>query len=240
MRKVLDVIWGERKQEYFCKQDWTGNAPDGQISPVGWVEPFAKPIIFANLQLMGIASLHPSYGPRFSSRGPDEAQRNPGLADLDSQISLRSSGLRCWPTSLPTRAPSPGSFYKSADLKAFLLGATAQPSGCAPPAVFARVQPLLAGYGTKEITSLRLAMSAHGAGGSSVGWVEPFAKPILFANLQLMGIASLHPSYGPGSPAFAGDNDWGRGAFVLNPSLRANGSPECAGAVIASEAKQFS
>src|SRR4030081_3873538 len=63
MRKVLDVIWGERKQEYFCKQDWTGNAPDGQISPVGWVEPFAKPIIFANLQLMGIASLHPSYGP---------------------------------------------------------------------------------------------------------------------------------------------------------------------------------
>jgi hypothetical protein len=30
-------------------------------SPVGWVEPFAKPIIFANLQLMGIASLHPSY-----------------------------------------------------------------------------------------------------------------------------------------------------------------------------------
>jgi len=94
MRKVLDVIWGERKQEYFCKQDWTGNAPDGQISPVGWV--------------------------------------------------------------------------------------------------------------------------------------EPFAKPIIFANLQLMGIASLHPSYGPGSPAFAGDNDWGRGAFVLNPSLRANGSRECA------------
>ena len=30
-----------------------------------------------------------------------------------------------------------------------------------------------------------------------VGWVEPFAKPIIFANRQLMGIASLHPSYEP-------------------------------------------
>ena len=33
--------------------------------PVGWVEPFAKPISFAkaiwHLQLMGIAALHPSY-----------------------------------------------------------------------------------------------------------------------------------------------------------------------------------
>ena len=84
MRKVLDVIWGERKQEYFCKQDWTGNAPDGQISPVGWVEPFAKPIIFANLQLMGIASFHPSYGPRFSSRSSDGAQRNPGSHERTS------------------------------------------------------------------------------------------------------------------------------------------------------------
>jgi len=27
------------------------------------------------------------------------------------------------------------------------------------------------------------------------GWVEPFAKPIIFANPQLMGIASHHPSY---------------------------------------------
>jgi hypothetical protein len=25
MRKVLDVIWGVRKQEYFCKEDWTSS-----------------------------------------------------------------------------------------------------------------------------------------------------------------------------------------------------------------------
>jgi hypothetical protein len=31
--------------------------------PVGWVKPFAKPIIFADFKLMGIALLHPSYGP---------------------------------------------------------------------------------------------------------------------------------------------------------------------------------
>ncbi len=23
MTKVLEVIWGKRKQEYFCKEDWT-------------------------------------------------------------------------------------------------------------------------------------------------------------------------------------------------------------------------
>jgi hypothetical protein len=29
------------------------------------------------------------------------------------------------------------------------------------------------------------------------GWVEPFAKPIIFASPQLMGVASLPPSYAP-------------------------------------------
>ena len=32
MRKVLDVIWGGRKQEYFCKQGWTATSPN---SPSG-------------------------------------------------------------------------------------------------------------------------------------------------------------------------------------------------------------
>jgi hypothetical protein len=34
------------------------------LKPVGWVEPFAKPIIFADSKLMGIAPLYPSYGLR--------------------------------------------------------------------------------------------------------------------------------------------------------------------------------
>jgi predicted protein tyrosine phosphatase len=31
------------------------------VSPVGWVEPFAKPITLRKLQMMGFASLYPSY-----------------------------------------------------------------------------------------------------------------------------------------------------------------------------------
>ena len=34
------------------------------LKPVGWVEPSAKPIIFADSKLMGIAPLYPSYGLR--------------------------------------------------------------------------------------------------------------------------------------------------------------------------------
>src|SRR5260370_25096191 len=30
MRKVLDVIWGVRKQKYFCKEDSTQNCPTGK------------------------------------------------------------------------------------------------------------------------------------------------------------------------------------------------------------------
>jgi hypothetical protein len=58
MRKVLDVIWGVRKQKYFCKQDWTASislirfnkfavarksegrgktpSPAGEVSKDGW------------------------------------------------------------------------------------------------------------------------------------------------------------------------------------------------------------
>jgi hypothetical protein len=39
----------------------------GLIQTVGWVEPKAKPIIFMSLQLMGFASLYPSYAANSSS-----------------------------------------------------------------------------------------------------------------------------------------------------------------------------
>ncbi|HEX9586151.1 MAG TPA: hypothetical protein VGA15_00200, partial [Bradyrhizobium sp.] len=63
MRKVLEVIWGVRKQEYFCIQDWTGSislirfnkfavarkseqrggapSPAGEVSKDGWFKAFA-------------------------------------------------------------------------------------------------------------------------------------------------------------------------------------------------------
>jgi hypothetical protein len=80
MAKVLEVIWGVRKQKYFCKWGWTPlptNRPTGkspepvllsalpvfastearetpiEIQWIGWVEPLRNPS--QKLQLMGIA-----------------------------------------------------------------------------------------------------------------------------------------------------------------------------------------
>jgi hypothetical protein len=78
--------------------------PVGQISPVGWVEPFAKPIIFANLQLMGIASLHPSYALLIFSGQPalpvnQEAARRETAAFSTSDATFKQPRHRhCEPT----------------------------------------------------------------------------------------------------------------------------------------------
>ena len=39
-------------------------------------------------------------------------------------------------------------------------------------------------------------MASSGKGAEIAGWVEPFAKPIIFVADKVMGIASLHPFYG--------------------------------------------
>jgi len=58
------MIWGERKQEYFCEGGWTENSPTGKsLAPdlvvstwhVGWAEP-CETHHFHELQSMGIAS----------------------------------------------------------------------------------------------------------------------------------------------------------------------------------------
>jgi hypothetical protein len=64
----MHLIWVNGEGKYFCKRGWTSHfgkheviCPSGKIwAPVGWVEPFAKPIIGAR-SMMGIASLNPSY-----------------------------------------------------------------------------------------------------------------------------------------------------------------------------------
>ena len=55
------MIWVCGEAEYFCEGVLESDLPVGQISGrVGWVEPLAKPITVAQ-NMMGIASLHPSY-----------------------------------------------------------------------------------------------------------------------------------------------------------------------------------
>jgi hypothetical protein len=53
--EVVKLIWVFREAIYFCVKGWTGfcdDCPSGKSVDkkqcVGWVEPFAKPIIFAN------------------------------------------------------------------------------------------------------------------------------------------------------------------------------------------------
>ena len=42
MAKVLEMIWGEQKQEYFCKGGPVNKTPDGQIT-TPWREPLSCP-----------------------------------------------------------------------------------------------------------------------------------------------------------------------------------------------------
>jgi hypothetical protein len=63
---------------------------------VGWVEPFAKPIADEK-QLMGIASLHPSYEHHpghACSVIPGRAQREPGIHNHDREYGFRACAKR--------------------------------------------------------------------------------------------------------------------------------------------------
>jgi hypothetical protein len=96
-------------------------------SAVGWVEPFAKPIILT-MQLMGIASLHPSYElttrrQGTSKRSPDESA---GRANARPMTGSATSGF-C--------------FYGKFPHVAALMRATCSPTGKSEiscPAPFAK------------------------------------------------------------------------------------------------------
>jgi len=64
MGEVLEVIWGEWERKYFCKWDSTPlstNGPTGK-SLVPWDGLSLRNPSRHKMQLIGIASLHPSYG----------------------------------------------------------------------------------------------------------------------------------------------------------------------------------
>jgi len=59
LRALFDRASRERTQEAIVQDICAGS--DDPWAAVGWVEPFAKPVVFGKPSLMGIAALHPSY-----------------------------------------------------------------------------------------------------------------------------------------------------------------------------------
>ena len=90
MRKVLEVIWGVRKQKYFCKEGWTPlstNRPSGK-SPHGGEEQIA---------LESRMEISPSF------RGA--LLREPGIHNHDREYGFRAcaSTMRNWASGNETR-----------------------------------------------------------------------------------------------------------------------------------------